>query len=300
VAHVPVRYWSVEQDNARWLALEHRPGDIVISTRSRHGTTWMQMICAVLIFQSAQLPVPLADLSPWPDWLVQPLDELLRQLHAQRHRRFLKTHTPLDGLPLDRRVRYIVVARHPLDAAVSMYYQAENLTKRPLRQLVGDFQRAGPVGPRPPLRDWLSAWIDGQADPQQQPDSLPGVMRHLTDAWRRRNTDPVRLVHYNDLCSDLAGQMRALAAWLDLDVAERVWPELVAAAEFSSMRARADQLVPARGRILNDNARFFRRGRPGAAADLLSEADLRRYQTRVEQHAPPDLVRWLHQKPAVA
>jgi hypothetical protein len=77
-----------------------------------------------------------------------------------------------------------------------------------------------------------------------------------------------------------------------------VWPALVAAAEFSSMRARADQLVPARGSILNDNTMFFRRGRPGAAAELLGEAELRRYQTRVERHAAPDLVRWLHQKRA--
>ena len=101
------------------------------------------MICALLIFQSAQLPAPLADLSPWPDWLALPQDEVVRRRRGQRHRRFLKTHTPLDGLPLDRRVRYIVAARHPLDAAVSMYHQSENLKPRRLRQLTGDPQPAG-------------------------------------------------------------------------------------------------------------------------------------------------------------
>jgi sulfotransferase family protein len=43
------------------------------------------------------------------------------QLAAQEHRRFIKTHTPLDGIPLDPRVTYLVTARHPLDVAVSLY-----------------------------------------------------------------------------------------------------------------------------------------------------------------------------------
>ncbi len=295
VAQLPVRYRSAKEDSARWLEFAHRPGDIVISTRAKHGTTWMQMICALLVFQSAELPASLADLSPWLDWLVLPLDDVLGRLRAQRHRRFIKTHTPLDGLPLDPRVRYIVVARRPLDAAVSMYHQSENLN----RHLFGDPEPAAPAMPRPPLRDWLLAWIDSDADPRQQPDSLPGVLHHLTDAWQRRGADPVRLVHYDDLLADLGGQMRAQAAWLDIDVAEDAWPELVAAGGFSSMRARADQLVPASG-ILKDNAAFFRRGRSGAAAELLSEAELRRYRTRVERHAPTDLARWLHRERPIA
>ena len=39
------RYTSPEQDSARWWDFTFRPGDIVISTRSKYGTTWVQMIC---------------------------------------------------------------------------------------------------------------------------------------------------------------------------------------------------------------------------------------------------------------
>src|SRR5689334_13144096 len=119
-AATPVSYRSNDDDNGRWTDFPFRDGDIAISTRSKMGTTWMQMICALLVFQSPQLPSPLAQLSPWLDHLVAPRDEVYEKLRAQQHRRFIKTNTPLDGLPIDQRATYIVVGRHPLDTAVSL------------------------------------------------------------------------------------------------------------------------------------------------------------------------------------
>lgn len=142
---MPVRYQSSEEDSARWIGFPFRSGDIVISTRSRSGTTWVQMICALLIFQRAVLPEPLAHLSPWLDWLIRPHEEVVAQLAAQQHRRFIKTHTPLDGVPVDGRATYLVTGRHPLDMAVSLYHQGENLDRRRLRQLLGQ-----PEPQRPP------------------------------------------------------------------------------------------------------------------------------------------------------
>ena len=52
----PVRYQSDDEDSGRWAGFPFRDGDIVISTRSKSGTTWMQMICALLIFQTEDLP----------------------------------------------------------------------------------------------------------------------------------------------------------------------------------------------------------------------------------------------------
>jgi aryl sulfotransferase len=66
MAQEPVRYLSGDEDSARWAGFPFRAGDIVISTRSKTGTTWVQMICALLIFQTPQLPAPLGRISPWP------------------------------------------------------------------------------------------------------------------------------------------------------------------------------------------------------------------------------------------
>ena len=61
---IPVRYRSPDEDSGRWLDFEYRDGDIVISTCSKSGTTWVQMICALLVFQTPELPAPLGELSP--------------------------------------------------------------------------------------------------------------------------------------------------------------------------------------------------------------------------------------------
>jgi aryl sulfotransferase len=290
----PLRYRSPDEDSGRWSQFRFRPGDIVISTRSKHGTTWMQMICALLVFRSADLPAPLAELSPWLDWLVLPQDDVLAELRHQRHRRLIKTHTPLDGIPLDPRVWYIVVGRHPLDAAVSLYHQGDNLDRQRIQHLTGNPGPTSASAAREALPDWLDAWIARDANPRLELDSLPGVMHHLGDAWSRRTDSNVVLVRYDDLCADLEGQMRQLADRLSIRVPESRWPSLVSAAGLPAMRERAGQLVPDPVGVLKDSAAFFRRGGPGAAREVLSEEQLARYHQRVTQLAPADLLAWLH------
>ncbi|RAO35394.1 Aryl sulfotransferase [Micromonospora noduli] len=285
------RYQSDEEDSARWTGFPFRDGDIVISTRSKSGTTWMQMICALLVLGTPELPAPLTVLSPWLDWLGEPQAAVYDRLAAQPHRRFIKTHTPLDGVPLDPRAHYVVVARHPLDMAVSLYHQSANLDRARIAELTGRPVPAGPPRERPPVREWLLSWVDREADPRNELDSLPGVLMHLNDAWARRHEPNVELVHYDDLLADLGGEMRRLADRWKLP---SPGSELVEAATFGRMRERADRLAPDTLGVLRDRQAFFRRGGSGQGRDLLDEAGLARYQQRVAALAPPDLLSWLH------
>nr|WP_246039418.1 sulfotransferase domain-containing protein [Glycomyces buryatensis] len=303
----PHRYVSNDEDSHRWLDLPLRKGDIVISTRSKSGTTWMQMICALLVFQTSDLPAPLSELSPWLDWTGEPQAEVYDRLAAQRHRRFIKTHTPFDGIPCDKRMRRIVVARHPLDAAVSMYHQGNNLNRERIRELIGAAAGAGgsgdrglqagptdPPAPRPDLHEWLIGWINEQVDPRESLDSLQGVMWHLKGAWACQEKSNTLLVHYADLSADLEGEMRRIARWLHIKVDESRWAELVRAATFSEMKSRASALAPDPNGIMKDCDAFFRRGVSGAAAEVLSEEELRAYYDRADDLAPGSLLKWLH------
>lgn len=287
-----VRYASPDEDSARWDGFPFREGDIVISTRSKSGTTWMQMICALLVFRTPDLPAPLPALSPWVDHAIEPVADVIARLEAQPHRRFVKTHTPLDGLPLDDRVTYVVVARHPLDMAVSLYHQGDNIDRERLARLTGSPVR--PRRERPSLQDWVVSWRRTETTPGEQMDSLVGVLHHLSDAWARREHPNVVLVHYDDLQADLGGEMRRLADRLGIDVPEERWSALVEAATFARMRARSDEITPNTLGVLRDNAAFFRSGRSGTGREALGEDELAAYERRVKALAPADLVAWLH------
>jgi aryl sulfotransferase len=290
----PIRYTSPDDDNARWIGFPFREDDIVIATRSKTGTTWLQMICALLIFQTPELPDSLANLSPWLDWLITPRDDVFAQLAAQRHRRFIKTHTPLDGLPTDARVTYIVTGRHPLDMAVSLYHHAANLNRDRIRELIGRDDPRTKIPEPLPLHEWLIEWIEREVDPRDSLDSLPGVLWHLTDAWQRQASQDVILVHYDDLIRDLEGQMRLVADRLRIAVPEDTWPALVKSASFPQMQAKADSLIPDPSGILKNTATFFRRGTSGAGAETLTPVELVRYYQRTAELAPSDVLAWLH------
>src|SRR5260221_2226584 len=113
-----VRYQSLIMDNARWDGFDFRASDIVISTPPKCGTTWTQMLCAMLIFDGPDFPAPLSELSPWLDQTIRPLDQVFAIYEKQQHRRFIKTHTPLDGLPTRDDVSYVVVGRDPRDVVI--------------------------------------------------------------------------------------------------------------------------------------------------------------------------------------
>ncbi|GAB7052276.1 sulfotransferase domain-containing protein [Catenuloplanes indicus] len=286
-------YVNDREDSARWSEVPLRPGDVVVATPIKAGTTWIQTICTLLLLRRSGLGTPLDDLSPWVDMRMVPVEAIRAGLDRQPGRRVLKTHTPLDGLPLRADVTYLVGARHPLDVALSTYHQWRNIDLDVVRASLGittaEMPDPEPVEPAA----WISRWIHEEVeDLRTEPHSLQHLMWHLSDAWRRRDEPNVALLHYADLSADLPGVMRALAAQLGVTIPDGAWPELVEAASFDRMRARAEELVP-RVVPFRSRAAFFRSGRSGEGVALAGEADLAHFHRRVAELAPPDLVTWL-------
>jgi hypothetical protein len=299
-----VRYQSFVADNTRWDGFAFRPGDIIISTPAKCGTTWTQMICGLLIFQTPELPATLDLLSPWMEMRLRRRTDVWGLYEAQTHRRFIKSHTPLDGLPADERITYISVGRDPRDVALSWGAHMDNLDFDAMFSALGaaiepdDYFEPPKIPPEfSDRRDAVRYWIDDPTPPQDNAMSLTGLVNHLSGFWDVRNRDDVVLLHYDDLQADLEGEMRRLADRLGITVPEERWPALVKAATFDDMRRRAEERAPdtANG-IWKSTARFFHRGTSRQWADIFDDDLAAHYEQRVRELAPPDLVAWLHRE----
>ncbi|NMO53787.1 sulfotransferase domain-containing protein [Actinoplanes sp. TBRC 11911] len=286
-------------DSSRWDDIALREGDIILTTPPKTGTTWMQMICALLIFQTPELPRPLGEISVWPDFLVHPREEVLAELDGQRHRRVIKTHTPLDGLPYDERVTYLTIGREPRDVGVSTDNHMSNMhLGKVFAAFAASMAAEGaevpalPEMPPPPesVHDRFRAWVD---DPGYM-SGLPMFLHHLDTLWQVRDRPNVVLTHYQQLQDDLAASMRSLAAKLDIEVPEQKWPELVEAATFDSMKRREDDVIPNRD-LWVDKARFLHKGTSGQWRSVLDEDDVAYYRKQVVTLADPDLLAWVQQ-----
>lgn len=277
-----------------------RPGDIVISTPPKSGTTLMQMLCALLIFDGPDFPAPLEQVSPWLDMSIRPVTEVFASLAAQTHRRVIKTHTPLDGLPLHDEVTYLVVGRDPRDVAISWEHHAANMDFELFLKL-----RSAAIGnadladlpqrtlPSPDPVERFQRFIT--EDMQGGPPTLASVLHHLDTGWQRQHAANVTLFHYSDLTGNPTSELLRLATILGVPSAQERARELVAETSLERMRARALEIAPSASRgTWKDVQAFFRNGGSGEWQDRVSSADVSMYEARVAALVGPDLAAWAH------
>ena len=115
-------------DSTRWKYVRFRDDDIVVATYGKTGTTWMQQIVGQLIFRGDD--APLWDSSPWVDMRPVPLEIVLETIEAQKHRRFLKTHLPIDALVFSPKAKYLYIVRDGRDTAWSLYNHHAGFTEQ--------------------------------------------------------------------------------------------------------------------------------------------------------------------------
>jgi aryl sulfotransferase len=276
-------------DSTVWNDFRFRDDDIVIGTYAKSGTTWTQQIVSQLIFGGAE-DVDVPGLSPWLDMRIMDRAEMLAGLEAQLHRRFIKTHLPVDALVFSPKAKYVYVVRDARDIAWSLHNHLYYGTEEFYRLINDTPGRVGAALDRPTadIRRFFLDWLEQDGFP------LWSFWENIRTWWEVRHLPNVMLLHFADLKADPEGKMRELAAFLDITVADDAWPRILEHCSFEYMKRNADKAAPLGGMLWDGGARrFINKGTNGRWREVLTEADNRRYQSLAAEQLGPECAQWV-------
>ena len=276
----------------RWATWTPRPGDVLVCTPPKCGTTWTQTMVAMLLAGRADLPDRIGVVSPWVDSRLGDAEAVRASLARQSGRRVVKTHTPADGFPVWEGVTVVAVYRHPLDVFVSLLSHVANRAS------------ASPNHPmRRPLPEALACFIESPEAPDSlDDDSLAHVTRHYRETALSDRLPDRLAMHYADMTADHRGTLRRLATAIGVEASDALIEEIAQATAFDAMRAEAHRYVPEPGTgFWRDDAGFFAKGGAGRWREVVPEAALPRYAERMAELVPdPAARRWLEEGDAAA
>ncbi|MEZ4619859.1 MAG: sulfotransferase domain-containing protein [Caldilineaceae bacterium] len=295
-------YESYVFDSTRWDHYEPRRDDIIVTTSYRSGTTWMQNILLQLIFLGEPKPA-LAAVSPWLEHRPSPLEPKLEMLRAQQHRRFLKTHLPLDTLPYYPQVKYIVVGRDARDVFMSFWNHYANYTDATYARLNDPQGLVGDPLPRCPenIHELWQLWINrGWFAWESEGYPASGNMAHTQSWWNFRHLENILFIHFNDLLQDLPGEIRHIADYLAIALTDEELNTVAQAVSFAATKQNAATMAPMPAAAVQMTWKagldtFFFKGTNGRWRSVLTPAELAMCEAAKARVLTPDCARWLEE-----
>ncbi len=282
----PKLYLGPLTDNRRWDMVNIRPDDVIVVTPPKCGTTWMQTIVALLLSGDPDVETELSVKMPWIDIRIRDMAEVAARLEAMRHRRSMKSHTPMDGLPLHDQAHYICVFRHPLDAHFSFRNHVRNIPMNWFDHWYPENDTTGVA-----FRRFLDGGQEG-FDTDGMP--LAHILRHYEAARALSDRPNVSLFHYADMKRDLPGTFDRLANLLGTKHPATRMQQLVQAATFDNMKDNAARYAPSGGKgFFKSDAGFFNSGTNGQWQTALTKEELEGYDAMMNAKLKPEERAWL-------
>ncbi len=276
-------------DSTIWNDFQFRDDDIVIATYGKSGTTWTQQIVAQLLF-GGDPDLRVAEMSPWLDLRIPPKHIKLAAMEEQKHRRFLKTHLPVDALVMSPKAKYLYIGRDARDVIWSMYNHHANANALWYEALNDSPGRVGPPIEPPPenIVDYWRDWMERDGYP------FWPFFSSVKSWWAVRDQPNVLMLHYENLKRDMPGEMRRIANFLEVPIDEAKWPKIVEYCSFDWMKKNATKSTPLGGAFWDGGAEvFINKGVNGRWRDVLSAADSAAYEERAVAELGPACARWL-------
>lgn len=276
-------------DSTIWNDFVFRDDDIVVATYAKSGTTWMQQIIGQLLFDGDP-EIAVAEMSPWLDLRVPPKQEKLPLVQAQTHRRFLKTHLPVDALVYSPKAKYLYIGRDGRDVVWSFYNHHANANRAWYQALNDTPGRVGPPIEPPPadILQYWQEWLEGDGYP------FWPLWENVRSWWRIRHLPNLMLLHFEDLKRDMPAEIRRIAAFLDIPIKPSRWDAIVEHCSFDWMKKHATRSVPVGGAFWDAGAEvFIHRGVNGRWRELLTPEQSSDYELRAQAELGGDCAAWL-------
>ncbi|XP_028663774.2 sulfotransferase 1C1-like [Erpetoichthys calabaricus] len=197
------------------------PGDVLIATYPKAGTTWVQEIVDLIVNEGDKekcqrapiyVRIPFIEMFPPP-----PFKSGIDLLEKMSPPRVIKTHLPIQFINQsfwDNNCKVIYVARNAKDSVVSYYH----------------FDRMNKYEPEPgPWNEYIHKFMQGEVP-------FGSWYDHVKGFWEEKNKRNVLYLFYEDLKENLRNEVIKIVKFMDRSLSEDIINRIVELTTFSNMK----------------------------------------------------------------
>ncbi|XP_068105099.1 sulfotransferase 1C1-like [Hyperolius riggenbachi] len=245
-----------------------RPGDVLIATYPKSGTTWMQEIVDLVVHDGDEQICqrgPIFERIPFIEFS-HVMKPGMEEINAMPSPRILKTHLPVQLVPPSfwrHKCKVIYVARNAKDTLTSYFHFDKHVgihpDPEPFEEYVRRFMK-GDVG-------WGS-WYD-----------------HVKDFWEARDKHNILYTFYEDIKKNPQQEIRKVAKFLGKELSEDVLNKIAKLTTFEVMKT--NPMANASGfpkeLVAQSEKCFMRKGKVGDWKTLFSAQQLEIFEADYKQ-----------------
>ncbi len=138
------------------------------------------------------------------------------------------------------------------------------------------------------VRTYFNTWVERDGYP------FWSFWENVSSWWAIRHLPNIHFMHFEAMKRDMEGEIRRLAAFLDIEIDEARWPAIVEHCSFDYMKKHADKSAPLGGALWEGGAStFINKGTNGRWRDVLSAEECASYEALARDKLGEECARWL-------
>ena len=195
------------------------PGDVIIASYQKSGTTWVQHIVKLLRSNGVDDGVAVPREIPWLEFTeTQPGRPYYHPVETLKKPIYMKSHMPyklvLGVPPHTTKAKYIYIARNPKDVAVSYFHHTRAFIAFHFSGSWDEFFNLYVAG-----HVCFGLWFD-----------------HVLGWWEHRSAENILFLKYEDLIHDPHKEVQNISSFLFGEVSLDVVEKVVRQSTFESMK----------------------------------------------------------------